>query len=139
MDTTFTTTEYATSTQNVAAMMSMLIIPILLIAVFFIICMWRIYTKAGKPGWASIVPIYNYIVMLEIVGKPIWWFLLMLIPVVNIIFGIWMLNLLSKSFGKGAGFTIGILLLPYIFLPILAFSSAKYIGPAGQPAFQPMQ
>jgi len=71
------------------------------------------------------------IILLEIVGKPWWWLLLFLIPGVNIIFAIWMTNLLSISFGKGVGFTIGLLLLNFIFYPILAFSNAEYKGPAG--------
>jgi len=93
---------------------------------------WKIYTKANKPGWACIIPIYNIIVLLEIIGKPWWWLLLMLVPVVNIIFAIWMANLLSKSFGKNEGFTVGLVLLPIIFYPILGFGDASYIGPAGE-------
>ncbi len=93
---------------------------------------WTIFKKAGKPGWACIIPFYNIIVLLQIVGKPWWWLLLMLIPIVNIVFAIWMLNLLSKSFGQGVGFTIGLLLLSVIFLPILAFGSYTYAGPAGK-------
>lgn len=128
-----------TSPEAIVGIISMLMIPILLLAIFMIACMWKIFTKAGKPGWASIIPIYNYIVELEIVGKPIWWLFLMLIPVVNIVFAIWVINLLSKSFGKDEGFTVGLILLPIIFLPILAFGSAQYIGPAGKPPFQPIQ
>lgn len=106
----------------------------LAIIIFMIASMWKIFTKAGKPGWAVLIPIYSTIVMLEIVGKPWWWLFLMLIPIVNFVFLIWMINLLSKSFGKDAGFTIGLLLLPVIFIPILGFGSAKYVGPAGSPA-----
>jgi len=101
------------------------------IIVLLIAAQWKIYTKAGKPGWACIVPIYNIIVLLEIVGKPLWWIILLLIPGVNIVFAIWMINLLSKSFGKTEGFTIGLLLLSFIFYPILGFGSASYEGPAG--------
>lgn len=104
----------------------------LAIIVLLIVANWKIFEKAGKPGWAAIIPIYNVIVLLEIIGKPLWWFLLLLIPVVNIIIGIIMLNLLSKSFGKGVGFTVGLIFLPFIFMPILGFdNSARYIGPAG--------
>ncbi len=92
---------------------------------------WRIFEKAGKPGWAALIPIYNVIVMLEIIGKPWWWLLLLLIPFVNIIFVIWMYNLLSKSFGKGEGFTVGLILLTPIFILILGFGDAQYQGPAG--------
>jgi len=103
-----------------------------LIAILLLISFWKIFTKAGKPGWASIIPIYNVIVFLEIIGKPWWWLLLYLIPVVNIIFGIWALNLLSKSFGKEVGFTIGLIFLSIIFIPILGLGSAAYKGPAGK-------
>jgi hypothetical protein len=103
----------------------------LVIAVIMIIANWKIYVKAGKPGWASIIPIYNVIVLLEIIGKPWWWILLMLIPVVNIVIAIWMNNLLSKSFGYGVGFTLGLIFLPYIFYPVLGFGNAQYKGPAG--------
>ncbi len=98
------------------------------IVIFMIACMWKIYEKAGQPGWAAIVPIYNFIVLLKIVGKPWWWLLLMLIPIVNYVFIIWTYNLLSKSFGKSEGFTVGLLLLGIIFFPILAFGPAQYIG-----------
>ena len=98
---------------------------------------WAIYQKAGKRGWYSLIPVYNILVLLQIVGKSWWWILLFLIPFVNIIFVIWMLNMLSKSFGKNEGFTIGLLFLSFIFLPILAFGKAKYVGPAGAETFDP--
>ena len=101
------------------------------VALFMLICMWTIFTKAGKPGWAAIIPIYNTIVLLEIVGKPWWWLFLMMIPLVNLVFAIWVINLLSKSFGKSEGFTVGLLFVGIIFYPILAFGGAKYVGPAG--------
>ena len=94
--------------------------------------MWTIFAKAGKPGWAALIPIYNLIVLLEIVGKPWWWLLLMVIPLVNVVFAVWTYNLLSKSFGKSEGFTAGLILLSIIFLPILAFGDAQYQGPAGK-------
>ena len=103
-------------------------------AILIIVSNWKIYSKAGKPGWASIIPIYSTIVLLEIVGKPVWWLILLLIPCTLPIFGIWLTNLVSKSFGKNVGFTIGLLILPIIFYPILAFGSATYQGPAGAPA-----
>lgn len=96
-----------------------------------IVSAWKVYTKAGKPGWACLIPIYNIIVMLEIIGKPWWWLILLLLPVVNIVFAIWITNLLSKSFGQNVGFTIGLLLLPFIFYPILGLGDSSYKGPAG--------
>ena len=109
-----------------------LLVIMLTIAVIVIIAEWRIYEKAGKAGWAVLIPIYNIIVLLEIVGKPIWWIFLFLIPIVNIVFGVWITNLLSKSFGKDEAFTVGLILLGFVFYPILGFGDAKYIGPAGQ-------
>ncbi|MFP9097538.1 DUF5684 domain-containing protein [Flavobacterium sp. RHBU_24] len=98
------------------------------ILILMIISQWKIYEKAGKPGWAVLVPIYSTIVLIEIIKKPGIWLLWFLIPGVNIIFAIWAINLLSKSFGKSEGFTIGLLFLPYIFYPILAFDkSIQYI------------
>jgi len=104
----------------------------LAILVLMIASMWTIFSKAGAPGWASIVPIYNIIVLLKIIGKPWWWLLLMLIPIVNFVIMIIVLHNLSLSFGKGAGFTIGLILLGIIFLPVLAFGGAQYVGPGGK-------
>lgn len=91
-----------------------------------IVGIWKMFAKAGKPGWAAIVPIYNIIVLLEIVGKPIWWIILFLIPFVNIIMGIIVTHEASKAFGRGLGTTIGLIILPFIFYPVLGFGSAQY-------------
>ncbi|WP_020529508.1 DUF5684 domain-containing protein [Flexithrix dorotheae] len=99
--------------------------------VVMIAAQWKIYEKAGKPGWACIIPIYNIIVLLEIIGKPWWWLLLMFVPIANLVVAIWAINLLSKSFGKDEGFTLGLIFLSFIFYPILGFGSAEYKGPAG--------
>lgn len=98
--------------------------------VLMIASMWKVFTKAGKPGWAAIIPIYNLIVLIQVAGKPVWWILLILfIPLVNFVFLIIVLHNVSLNFGKGGGFTVGLVLLGFIFFPILAFSDAKYIGP----------
>lgn len=100
----------------------------LAIVVIVIAGLWKVFVKAGKPGWAAIVPIYNIIVILEIVGKPLWWILLFLIPIVNLVMAILVCIELAKCFGKGAGFGIGLALLGFIFFPILGFSDAQYQG-----------
>jgi hypothetical protein len=100
----------------------------LIIGLLMIIAMWKVYTKAGKPGWAVIIPIYNAIVLLEIVDKPLWWIILMLIPLVNVIISIIVTVELAKKFGQSVGFAIGLILLPIIFYPILGFGGAKYSG-----------
>jgi hypothetical protein len=102
----------------------------LLIALLLIVAMWKVFTKAGQPGWASIIPIYNLYIWCKIVGRPWWWILLMLIPIVNFIICIILCIDLAKSFGKGVGFGIGLALLGIIFFPILGFGSAQYQGPA---------
>jgi len=103
----------------------LLIVP-LAIVIFMIAAVWKVFTKAGRPGWAVLIPIYNAYILLKIGGKPGWWLLLMFIPIVNIV--IWILALagLSTNFSKGGGFVIGLLLLPFIFYAILGFGSAKY-------------
>ena len=110
------------------------LIVMLVIIVFFAFCMWRIFEKAGQEGWKAIVPIYNLYVYTQIIGKPWWWLILMCIPYIGIIWGIWATNLLSKSFGKTEGFTVGLILLSFVFYPILAFDrTIVYKGPAGDP------
>jgi len=98
----------------------------LAVVIFVIASVWKVFTKAGEPGWAAIVPIYNCIVMLKIAGKPIWWILLMLVPFVNIIVGVMILIAIAKNFGKGTGFGVGLALLGFIFFPILGFGDAQF-------------
>ena len=93
-----------------------------------IAAMWKIFTKAGKPGWAAIVPIYNLIVLFDIVGRPLWWIVLFFVPFVNFVIAIILVVDLAKVFGKGAGFAVGMLLLPIVFYPMLGFGSAQYLG-----------
>ncbi|WP_316835670.1 DUF5684 domain-containing protein [Pedobacter nutrimenti] len=96
--------------------------------------LWKVFVKAGKPGWAAIIPIYNAIILIEIVGKPTIWILWLLIPCVNFVFGIWLINLLSKSFGKTEGYTVGLIILPFVFYPMLGFGDARYLGPSAAEA-----
>jgi hypothetical protein len=101
----------------------------LAVAVVSLVSYWKIFTKAGKPGWAAIVPIYNILVMLEIIGRPMWWIVLLFIPFVNIVAAFIVANDLAKAFGKTIGWTLGLIFLPVIFYPMLAFGNAKYGGP----------
>ncbi len=109
------------------------------IAIIFVLiaAQWKVFEKAGKPGWACLIPIYSTIVLLEIVGKPIWWLFMYLIPIVNLIFLVWTINMLSKSFGKDEGFTVGLVFLPFVFYPMLGFGDAQYVRPAGETGKQP--
>ena len=99
---------------------------VLVLSIIIIAGMWKVYTKAGQPGWASIIPIYNIYILLKIVCKPTWWLILYLIPLVNFITIIIVLNNLSAKFQKGIGFTVGLILLPFIFIPLLGFGDAEY-------------
>jgi len=92
-----------------------------------LVSMWKIFVKAGKAGWASLVPIYNTIVMLEIAKLPFWYIFLMFVPIVNIVIGVIVAVKIAKAFGKEKGFVLGMLFLPLIFYPILAFGKSEYI------------
>lgn len=94
--------------------------------VFLAVTMWKVYAKAGEPGWASLVPIYNVCVWLKIAGKPMWWVLLLWIPIVGLVLAILAVIEFAKRFGKGGGFAVGLIFLSFIFYPILAFGDAKY-------------
>lgn len=101
-----------------------------IVCVFLIVVQWKIFAKAGKPGWAAIIPIYNTWVMFEIAWGSGAKMFLSLIPFVGFIFPLICNVKLAKAFGKGTGFGIGIIFLPIIFYPILAFSKdSEYIGP----------
>ena len=100
------------------------------IIVLMIVGMWKLYEKAGKPGWASLIPIYNVWVLLEIAGRPGWWILLLFIPFANVVIWIIVALDLAKSFGKDTLWGIGLILFPEIFYLILGFGSARYEGPA---------
>ncbi len=120
----------------------------MVIIIAMIVAQWKIFTKAGKPGWASLVPVYNFIVALEIIGRPMWWLILTFIPGVNAIIGIIIAIDLAKSFGKqGTGWILGMIFASPIMMLILGFGDAQYVGPAAaagnpmapqQPMDQPM-
>jgi|SRR5688572_14815130 hypothetical protein len=111
------------------------VLVMLAVLVLVFVSLWKIFEKAGKPGWAGIVPIYNAVVLCEIVGRPLWWVLLMFVPCVGIVVSIILCIDLAKSFGKDVAYGIGLALLGFVFFPMLAFGAARYVGPAaGTPA-----
>ena len=97
------------------------------IIVVMIISIWKIFTKANQPGWACLVPFYNWYIMVLIAKKPMLYFGMMFVPFVNIVFMIMIINGICKNFGKTEGFTVGMIFLPFIFYPILGLGSAKYV------------
>lgn len=100
----------------------------LVLCVFVLVCMWIVFRKAGKPGWAAIVPFYNLYVLFDITWGSGMRFLLLLIPIYNIILGIQTQVRLARAFGKSGGFAAGLVFLPYIFIPLLAFGKETYQG-----------
>lgn len=120
---------------GIMAMLGTLFIIVMVVQVFIYVCLWKIFEKAGKPGWTALIPIYNIIIMLEIINKPMIWLLYLIIPLVNIYFGIMMTVEFAKAFGKDTGFAIGMILLPIVFYPMLAFGDAQYQGVGGAKAY----
>ena len=111
---------------------SMFMLVVMALVVIAIVGMWKVFTKAGQPGWACIVPIYNLYVLLQIAGKPAWWIVLFLIPLVNIIAGLLLAIEVAKSFGQSAGWGIIMLfLLSGIGYMVLGFGNYRYVGPGG--------
>lgn len=88
--------------------------------------MWKLFEKAGHPGWASIIPIYNVLVLLRIANRPLWWVVLLLIPVVNVL-AWFVINLnVAWRFGKDLGYAFGLTLLPFAVYPLLGFGNARF-------------
>ena len=106
--------------------MSQLVVFAVVILLF--VSMWKVFTKAGQPGWGILVPIYNAYLLCKIANRPGWWVLLMLIPLVNFAIAIVLAIDIAKNFGRGVGFGIGLAFLGIVFYPILAFSDAQYQG-----------
>lgn len=103
-------------------------IAIIVISVLLIVGLWKLFVKAGEPGWAAIVPFYNNYVLFKIAMGNGWLFLLCLIPCVGAIAPFVAYFMLAKKFGKGTGFGVGLVLLTPIFLLMLAFGDAQYEG-----------
>ncbi|SRR5712692_1847862 len=108
----------------------LVVVACLSIVVLTIAGRWRVFEKAGRPGWAAIIPIYNTYILFRIAGKPGWWLLLLFIPVVNLVILLLISLELSSRFAKSTGFAIGLLLLPMIFYPVLGFGDARYAAAA---------
>lgn len=109
---------------------------VLILAILIVIAVWRVYAKAGQPGWACLVPIYNIYVLLKIIGRPGWWLLLYLLPIISIIISVVNALDLAKAFGKNGLFGFFLLWLFPVGYLILGFGNDKYIGisSSNQPA-----
>lgn len=113
---------------GIVGMLFLLIYLAVILAV--IIGGWKMFEKAGQPGWGILIPILNMYFMCKIAGRPGWWVILMFIPIVSIIIAVILMVDIAKSFGQGIGFALGLIFLGFIFIPILGFGSAEYQGPA---------
>jgi hypothetical protein len=101
----------------------------LVVFALVVVGFWKVFQKAGHPGWTAIIPIYNLYILTQVAGRPWWWLILYFIPLASLIPGILIPVDIAKAFGKGIGFALGLFFLPFIFYPILGFGSAQYQGP----------
>jgi hypothetical protein len=117
---------------NAAGAVGGLVILVIYLAIIVLVIagMWKMFTKAGQPGWGAIIPIYNGYLLLKIVGRPVWWLILFFIPIVSLIIWIVLVMDIAKSYGRGVGTAIGLFFLSFIFIPILGFGEAEYQGPS---------
>ncbi|MDB5266069.1 MAG: Signal peptidase [Parcubacteria group bacterium] len=111
-----------------ASLVFVVLLVIVVICVLLIVSGWKIFQKAGRPGWASLIPFYRQAVLLELVNKPLWWILLFFVPIVNLFIIVITIRRLAHAFGKGVWFTVGLIFLPFIFYPILAFGTSTYVN-----------
>jgi hypothetical protein len=98
------------------------------LAIVTAIGMWKVFEKAGQPGWGCLIPFYNVFLLLQMVNKPAWWLVLFFVPLVNLVIAIILSVELASAFGKGGGFGVGLAFLPAIFYPLLGFGDAQYQG-----------
>ncbi|MGN0497410.1 MAG: DUF5684 domain-containing protein [Lachnospiraceae bacterium] len=126
--------DYGSTAVNEAALAgimgayTVMMILAIIVSIISIVALWKIFSKAGEPGWAAIVPFYNNYVLFKITMGNGWLFLLMFVPLVNIVMSFMVIFKLAKVFGHGIGFGFGLLFLQVIFLLILAFGSSEYEG-----------
>lgn len=124
--TTVTTTDPGAAAAVVAFMTAYFLV-ILVIGIIMIVALWKVFTKAGRPGWGALIPLYNTYLLIETAGKPGWWLVLLFVPVVNIVVGIMVMLSLAEAFGKSVVFAIfGLILFSPIGMLMLAFGSAQY-------------
>lgn len=118
--------------QDPTVLLGFMLIASIVSVVLFIVTslgLMKLFSKAGKPGWAAFVPVYNYVILLEMIGRPVWWILFVFIPFVNVFVLIYMFIQLAKCFGKSTAYGILMVLFSFIMIPILGFSDAQYQKP----------
>jgi hypothetical protein len=128
----------ATSTAPSAIATAIFFILYFIFIVVMVTALWKIFKKAGRPGWAAIIPFYNTYILIDIVGRPVWWLFLLFIPLVNLVVIALLYFDLAKSFGRSSGFGLGLIFLAPIFIPILGFGSSTYVGPSASGGVAPL-
>jgi hypothetical protein len=122
--------------ENVGAVVAgvgLFILVVLAVIVFYVAAAWRLFSKAGVPGWGVIIPIYNIYLWCKIAGRPGWWVLLFIVPLINIVVHLIVSLDVARGFAKSGGFGVGLWLLGFIFVPILGYGAATYVGPNPTP------
>ena len=114
----------------IAGIAALFVLVVVGVIVFYIVALWRVFAKAGVPGWGAIIPIYNIYLWCKIAGRPGWWVLLFFVPVVNVIVHLIVSLDVAKSFARSGAFGVGLWLLAFIFVPILGYGSSRYVGPS---------
>ncbi len=132
----------ADPTANIAGFLVgiVLILALIAVAVLCIVAMWKLFIKAGKPGWASIVPFYNTYVMVELAGRPAWWFaVIILVPLVGTVFSLIVIIDFVKAYGKDTVFGVLSWFFPFVTFPMLAFDkNTHYVGNGATAPGQPV-
>lgn len=120
--------EVTTTTEAVGAGASLAAYTFLMLGWLTIVFVagWKLYAKTGEAGWVAIVPFLNLFGLLRIVKRPLWWFLLLLIPIVNVVVWVIVLADLSRAFGKGLGMTLVLIFLMPIAYIVLGYGDARY-------------
>jgi hypothetical protein len=103
-------------------------ISVLAVFIVDLAALWQLFRKAGRPRWAAIIPFYNFYVLIRVAGRSGWWFIALLIPYVNLVATVIICRGVARAFGKGIAFTCGLVVLGFIFLPVLGFGGARYLG-----------
>jgi hypothetical protein len=133
LPTSLGSTNESNAASFISSIFTVLLLPIVLISILMIVSWWKIFVKAGREGWESLVPILNVVRILQISNVPLWAIILCFIPVANVVFPLWLGYALAKSFNKSVGYALGLIFLPVLFYPHLAFSDASYGSEYGSP------
>ena len=112
------------------------LLPILAAWLAIVVGTWKLFVKAGRHGWESLIPFWILIALCAIAGRPWWWSLAIFVPILNLVFLCALALDIAKAFGKPPIYGVGLFLIPWIMYPVLGFSDARYLGPSNHAAFR---